>query len=85
MSSPSNDRKSPSGLQGRDISRQIASIRPDADKLLYVPDVQALLRNGKSAWWVRNNFAPEHRIKVGRSPAWWLSDALTWLSSRVQR
>lgn len=52
------------------------------DRILYVPDVLVLIRNAKSEWWVRNRFAPEARFKVGRSPAWWEKDALSWLRRR---
>jgi hypothetical protein len=55
---------------------------PPEDRILYVPDVLLLIRNGKSAWWVRNRFAPEHRFKVGRSPAWWEHDAIAWLDAQ---
>jgi len=48
-------------------------------RILFVSDVRELLRGGKSDWWVRNHFAPEHRFYVGRTPAWWESDALAWL------
>ena len=59
-------------------------IKPGSGKgrLMYVRDILDLLRNEKSAWWVRNCFAPEHRFKVGRSPAWWESDAHAWLENR---
>ena len=54
-------------------------------RILYVPDILALIRHQKSPWWVRNCFAPNHRFKVGRSPAWWESDALKWLESQGAR
>lgn len=55
---------------------------PDEDQVLYVNDIVELLRHAKSAWWVRNYFAPDRRFKVGRSPAWWRKDALAWLNQR---
>lgn len=51
-------------------------------RLMYVPDIRALIRNAKSDWWIRTCFAPEHRFKVGRSPAWWERDAVAWLSGQ---
>jgi hypothetical protein len=83
MNSPSKNRN----LQGSAQERVFGLVRPSSEKgrMLYVSDVIELLRNGKSAWWVRNHFAPEHRLKVGRSPAWWESDALDWLNRQGQR
>ena len=51
-------------------------------RVMYVRDVLELICHGKSSWWVRNNFAPEYRFKVGRSPAWWEKDALSWLDKQ---
>jgi len=51
-------------------------------RVMYVRDVLELIRHAKSSWWVRNNFAPKHRFKVGRSPAWWERDAVTWLENQ---
>lgn len=51
-------------------------------RMLFVPDVVALLHGKKSAWWVRNRFAPEHRKKLGRDPYWWESDAQKWLDEQ---
>lgn len=65
------------GDEGRSLSL-VGADRP-GDRILYVTDVLLLIRNAKSAWWVRNRFAPELRFKVGRSPAWWESDAMSWL------
>jgi hypothetical protein len=66
--------------EGRPIS--LVGSDPRDDRILYVRDVRLLLRNAKSEWWVRNRFAPEARFKVGRSPAWWEKDALSWLRRR---
>ena len=85
MSSPNNDRVSANEIQGMQARRQLpapASHKAERDRVLYVPDVLELIRNAKSAWWVRNHFAPEHRFKVGRSPAWWERDAIAWLEAR---
>lgn len=59
-------------------------MKPGTEKgrVLYVRDILGLIRDEKSAWWVRNYFAPEYRFKVGRSPAWWESDAHAWLERR---
>lgn len=75
--------------QGRETKRSAASLellKPDSGKgrVMYVRDVLELIRHGKSPWWVRNNFAPEHRFKVGRSPAWWEKDALSWLEKTAR-
>lgn len=51
-------------------------------RVLYVDDVRELLRHAKSKWWIRNCFAPESRLKIGRSVAWRESDALDWIASR---
>ncbi len=48
-------------------------------RMLFVPDVIALLDHKKSAWWVRNHFAPEYKRKLGRDPYWWETDCLRWL------
>jgi len=52
-------------------------------RMLFVPDVIELLKGKKSAWWVRNCFAPDHKHKLGRDPYWWESDALRWLDSEA--
>jgi len=54
-------------------------------RILYVADIRALIGNGKSDWWVRNCFAPDYRFKVGRSPAWWESEAIAWLEAQRLR
>ena len=68
----------------RDEGRPLSLVASDSrdDRILYVPDILLLIRNAKSKWWVRNRFAPEARFKVGRSPAWWEKDALSWLRRR---
>jgi hypothetical protein len=48
-------------------------------KMLFVPDVVELLKGKKSAWWVRNRFAPEYRHKLGRDTYWWENEAMRWL------
>lgn len=47
--------------------------------MLFVPDVVELLRGKKSAWWVRNKFAPDKKHKLGRDTYWWECDALAAL------
>src|SRR5262249_25539814 len=54
-------------------------------RILYVADIRTLIENAKSEWWGRNCFAPEYRVKVGRSPAWWESDAIAWLEAQRSR
>lgn len=51
--------------------------------MLFVADVVELLKHQKSAWWVRNKFAPEHKHKLGRDPYWWESDVTAWLDSEA--
>ena len=48
-------------------------------RMLFVPDVVALLQGKKSAWWVRNRFAPDKKHKLGRDPYWWESQISEWL------
>lgn len=71
----------------RPQGRAIELVRADSGKgrVLYVKDILELIRHAKSAWWVRNSFAPEYRFKVGRSPAWWENDALSWLQAQGAR
>jgi hypothetical protein len=52
-------------------------------RLLYVDDIVALLGAKKSRWWIRNHFAPNAKLKIGRTVAWIQRDALAWL--RTQR
>lgn len=52
-------------------------------RMLFVGDVVDLLKGRKSAWWVRNRFAPEHKHKLGRDPYWWEADALAWLDQQA--
>lgn len=55
-------------------------------RLLYVPDVtNDLLRGSQTMTWVTRNFAPEHRLKIGRRPAWWERDALAWIDQQRDR
>jgi len=64
---------------------RLAVKRPDPTplaergRILFVPDVIALLEHKKSAWWVRNHFAPEYKHKLGRDRFWWEYQALPWL------
>lgn len=51
--------------------------------MLFVRDVVDLLKGKKSAWWVRNRFAPDLRHKLGRDTYWWESDALRWLDQQT--
>lgn len=66
---------------------RIASVSPpplaERGRMLFVADVVALLKGKKSAWWVRNRFAPEHKKKLGRDPYWWESDAQRWLDQQT--
>lgn len=71
-------------------SNRLAAITPAAAKplaergrMLFVGDVVELLKGRKSAWWVRNRFAPEQKHKLGRDPYWWESDALAWLDAQT--
>lgn len=53
--------------------------------MLFVPDIVTLLGRKpdgtprKSAWWVRNSFAPDLRHKLGRDAFWWEADVTAWL------
>lgn len=59
--------------------KQEAKPLAERGKMLFVDDVVALLKNRKSAWWVRNRFAPEKKHKLGRDPYWWESDVVAFL------
>jgi len=48
-------------------------------RLLYVDDIRQLLSNRKSRWWVKRNFAPDARFKIGRDCVWYEADAHAWL------
>jgi hypothetical protein len=52
-------------------------------RMLFVRDVVELLGGKKSAWWVRNRFAPEQKHRLGRDPYWWEKDALRWLDEQT--
>lgn len=69
--------------------KHVRLLRPDPPKarplaergrMLFVSDVQKLFgkddagRWRKSAWWIRNHFAPEKKRKLGRDPFWWEAD-----------
>jgi hypothetical protein len=57
-------------------------------RMLFVRDVQALFPTKpdgsplKSAWWVKNNFAPAYKHRLGRDPYWWECDAVRWLDAQ---
>lgn len=74
--------EAPSGLAIA-VSRAAPSAR---ERVMYVRDIVALLNGAKSAWWMRNHFAPEHRLKIGRTLAWFEHEALGWIArQRGQR
>ncbi len=64
-------------------SKEKAKPLAERGRMLFVPDVVALLNGKKSAWWVRNKFAPEKKHKLGRDPYWWECDALAALDSEA--
>lgn len=51
-------------------------------ELVYIDDVIAMLGGRKSRWWVRNHFAPKARLRIGRTPAWPRSEALSWIEAQ---
>lgn len=53
-------------------------------RMMFVPDIVELLHHKKSAWWVRNRFAPEFKRKLGRDPFWWESEATQWLDAQTE-
>lgn len=61
----------------------VAKPLAERGRMLFVPDVVALLKNRKSTWWVRNKFAPEFKHKLGRDPYWWETEAQAWLDSEA--
>jgi hypothetical protein len=63
--------------------KQEAKPLAERGRMLFVPDVVDLLRGKKSAWWVRNKFAPEKKHKLGRDPYWWECDALAALDEEA--
>lgn len=54
----------------------------DRGRLLFVDDIEALLRGKKTAWWIRHHFAPSTKRKIGRSCAWFERDALEWITAQ---
>jgi hypothetical protein len=54
----------------------------DRGRLLYVEDIDALLRGKKTPWWIRHRFAPSAKQKIGRTCAWFERDALEWIVSQ---
>lgn len=54
-------------------------------RMYFIRDVQQFLGKDergefrKSAWWVKNFFAPEAKHKLGRDPYWWEVDVIKWL------
>ena len=73
------------GRPARQRIALVASATPSRGEstLLSVADIVALLGRRKSAWWVRHHFAPEAKIKLGRSPFWYADEAESWI--RAQR
>lgn len=61
----------------------------DRGRMLFVRDVQELIGKRpdgtyrKSEWWVRNNFAPDRKQKLGRDPFWWEIDVTEWLDKEA--
>jgi len=88
MSSLRNDRRIAASVQGPPGERApVALVRSETGRgrIYYVRDAVELLGGKKSEWWVRNHFAPEHRFKVGRMPAWWEADVFAWLDAQGRR
>jgi hypothetical protein len=63
--------------------KQEAKPLAERGRMLFVADVVKLLQDRKSAWWVRNHFAPEFKHKLGRDPYWWEADAQRWMDSEA--
>lgn len=61
---------------------------PDRGRLLSADDVVGLFprrpdgRPVVSRNWVMRHFCPSGKLKIGRYPAWWESDAVAWISSQ---
>jgi hypothetical protein len=79
MAAPRSMRLSPRA------EKQPARPLAERGRMLFVADVLALLPkrpNGKpvkSAWWVRTQFAPDKKHRLGRDPYWWECDVLDFL------
>jgi hypothetical protein len=52
-------------------------------RLLFVPDVEELLRGLYTPQWIIRFFAPGTKHKVGRRPCWWERDALRWIHAQT--
>jgi hypothetical protein len=64
----------------------LASTPPETVRgpsLIAVDEVVDMLGGRKSAWWVRNHFAPIAKLKIGRSLFWERAEAERWI--REQR
>lgn len=65
--------------RGAPLSLIGADVAPP--RCLVIDDVYELLRGSKSKWWIRTKFAPEHRLKIGRTVAWLESDVHSWIET----
>lgn len=68
------------------LTAQTRETKPLAERgrMLFVDDVVQLLGGRKSAWWVRNRFAPDKKHKLGRDPYWWECDCTEWLDANAE-
>ncbi len=66
----------------QDIVSDAARPSGGAIELAYIEDVLAMLGGRKSRWWIRHHFAPEARLKIGRTLAWSRADALRWITEQ---
>lgn len=57
-------------------------------RMLFVADIQEMIGKDedgeyrRSAWWVRQCFAPEFKRYLGRTPYWWSQEACEWLDAQ---
>jgi len=79
------------------LSQRLANVRQEPShpvplaergRMYFLRDVQELLGRDeagafrKSLWWIKNNFAPDTKRKLGRDPYWWEVDVLRWLDEQ---
>lgn len=71
-----------SQVHGRERAAPLSLMRSDtAPRYLFVDDIYQLLRGAKSKWWIRTQFAPHLRLKIGRTLAWLESDVHAWIET----
>lgn len=77
-------RAAETNAQASEQPLELPAPRRVAGRVLFAEEVrEQFFGNGVSAWWVRRNVAPTHKIKLGHSTVGWFeADVVQWINDR---